>query len=136
MNKEYYDSINEDYKGLLIAAGEIMERFKDYTPQMKDELDSVIRVVCSNCEDLPKAVEIIQNIGNYIIYRYNELNEYKKRRENVEKELMDSLPELFDQLAVPNANSCSEIATAIKKFDTRTNYQVLVHYLITTLAKL
>lgn len=138
MEKERFENedIRMDYHDLLIAANEMLERFKDYTPDRQAELDSILANACENSEDIHNGKEIFQTVRNYIIFRYNELNEFRARREKAEKEFMEALPEIFDQLAVPCENSCKMMADFYEKYEKRNNYQVLVSELLRLIAEM
>lgn len=136
MKEEEFKSIKADYHDLLFAVKELMEEFKDYTPDQKEHLERVIADGCESASDLPKGQEIVRIIGSYIEHRYVELEEFRMRREKSEEDFMNALPGLFDKLAVESENSCDEIAKSIEEFSKQNNYQLLVGIIIRTLASI
>jgi len=131
MERETYEVKRKDYHALMVALAELLEKFKDYTPERQNELDQIIRKACQNAEDLPQGKELFLIARSYIMHRYTELNEYRARRADAENTFLAALPDIIDKLAAPSDNSCAEIAKVIEVYDKKDNYQLLVANIIT-----
>lgn len=129
-----YETKKQDYYALFRYVGLLLEKFRDYTPEREKELDETVNEAAKNASDLKNGPELFKIVGGYIKYRYIELNEYRERREKAERKLMEGLPVMFDDLAVPGKDSCLKLAKALQEHTVTDNYQILKDNVISLIA--
>lgn len=136
MEKKMYEEKREDYIALFESLGEMLSFFDDYTPERKQELDNITMTACNNAKDIPGGEVLFKIMAQYITYRYEEMLEFKSKRKQQEEKLIQALPDIFDKLAVPNENSCQDIAETIESLSSKNNYQILMEGLVAKIASL
>ena len=138
MEKKIFETKRNDYIDLCASFSELLEKYKDYTPESATELEETITRACANSADIPGANKLFRLLKGYIQHRYNELEEYRKRREASEKEFFGALPQLCEQIIVDDADgdSCTIISDAVDKYCPPVNYQLLVKAFISALSTL
>lgn len=136
MEKKVFEEKREDYIALFESMGEFLKMFEDYTPEKKDMLDKITKTACSNAQDIPGGETLFKNVSQYILYRYEEMEKYKERRRKMEAAFIQSLPDIFDSLAVPSETSCMDLAEWIAKLSDKSNYQILMEGTLAEIASL
>lgn len=136
MEKKIYDEKKEDYADLFTALQEMLDRFKDYTPEREQELLDITQKACGNSEDIPGGAYLFKKVAAYIRYRYEEMRTYEERRRANEAKFFAALPEILDKVAVPNENSCKDLANIFDEYQMKDNFQILSDAIIKKLASL
>lgn len=138
MKKELFNKKRNDYTDLCAAFSELLEKYKDYSPEKAAELDETIKKACANSMDIPGANKLFRILKAYIQHRYNELEEYRKRREASEKKFFEALPQLCEKIIVDDTDgsSCAVISDVVDKYCPPDNYQLLVKGFISELSSI
>ena len=133
MEQKIFETKRNDYIDLCAS---FSEKYKDYTPESATDLEATITRACANSADIPGANKLFRLLKGYIQHRYNELEEYRKRREASEKEFFGAVPHLCEQIIVDDGDSCTIISDAVDKYCPPDNYQLLVKAFISALSTL
>lgn len=136
MEKKVYEEKREDYIALFEALEEMLNRFEDYTPDRQQELKEITEKACKNAQDIPGGPNLFETMANYIIYRYEEMKNFRERRKADEQKLLKGLPEIFDNLAVPSDDSCRILSETFERYSGQSNYQILSERIIKKIASL
>lgn len=136
MEKKMYEEKREDYIALFEALEEMLNRFEDYTPDRQQELEEITEKACKNAQDMPGGSNLFETMADYIIYRYEEMKNFRERRKADEQKLLKGLPEIFDNLAVPSDDSCRILSETFEKYSCQNNYQILSEGIIKKIASL
>ncbi len=136
MEKKMYEEKREDYIALFEALEEMLNRFEDYTPDRQQELEEITEKACKNAQDMPGGSNLFKTMANYIIYRYEEMKNFRERRKADEQKLLKGLPEIFDNLAVPSDDSCRILSETFEKYSCQNSYQILSEGIIKKIASL
>ena len=72
MEQKIFETKRNDYIDLCASFSELLEKYKDYTPESATELEETITRACANSADIPGANKLFRLLKGYIQHRYNE----------------------------------------------------------------